>query len=185
MSKLMLSTCLSAILLGGCATNSPNPEFVRTVTFSSMQTFDYKHSLISGMDFRESEKMLLENLSEATLVRALKERGFEQAAKNPDFLVVVKWKKKVSTYPDLFDSIDGPLETLNRRESPRVRFASRLHLTVEVYDADTDVLFWRKDLPNIFDAVQFTEERIVDSLQRAVKNFPERIEKDPNLPDIE
>jgi hypothetical protein len=185
MNKLIPWACLSMILLSGCATKSPNAEFVRTVTFSSMQTFDYKHSLISGMDFRESEEMLLEDLSEVTLVRAFKERGFEQVAENPDFLVVVKWKKNVSSNPDLFDSIDGPLETLNRRESPSVRFASRLHLTVEVYDADTDVLFWQKDLPNIFDAVQFTEERIVDSLERAVQNFPERIEKDPNLPDIE
>lgn len=183
--KPFIWICLSATLLGGCATNSQNAEFVRTVTFSSMQTFDYKHSLVSGMDFRESEEMLLEDLSEAELVQAFEARGFEQVAKDPDFQVVAKWKKSVSSSPNLFDPIDGPLKTLHRREPDSTRFATRVHLTVEVYQADTNVLFWRKDLPNLFDAIQFTEDRVVESLQRAVKNFPNRIEKDPSLPDIE
>jgi len=46
-------------------------------------------------------------------------------------------------------------------------------------------MFWRKDLPNIFDAVQFTEERVVESLKRAIDNFPERVENDPSLPNID
>ncbi|MFP4157366.1 MAG: hypothetical protein ACLFU4_07085 [Opitutales bacterium] len=185
MMNLLRLTCLATILLSGCATNNPNAEFVRTVTFSSMQTFDFKHSLLSGMDFRESEKMLLEGLSEGTLVQAFQARGFERTGENPDFHVVAKWEKSVSTAVDLFDPIDGPLETLHRRESRSAPFASRLHLTVEVYDAKSDVLFWRKDLSNLFEAVQLTEARVVDSLERAVKNFPERVEKDPSLPDIE
>jgi len=160
-------------------------EFVRTITFSSLQTFDYKHTLVTGMDFRESEEMLLEELSEQALERAFTGRGFEQVPGAPDFYVVAKWRKAVSNTPDIFDSIDGPTESLDRRDNPSFQFASRLHLTVEAYTAADDKLFWRKDLPNIFDAVQFTEERIVASLERAVKNFPERVEKDPDLPDIQ
>ena len=83
------------------------------------------------------------------------------------------------------DPILPPVEALNDRDNPSYRFASRLHLTVEIYESSTRNLFWRKDLPNIFDAVQLTEERVVESLRRAVENFPHRIEKDPNLPDIE
>ncbi len=181
----LLTVILSIALLAGCATNQPHSEFVRTVTFSSLQTFNYKHTLISGMDFRSSEEMLLEDLSEQTLVEAFKERGFQQIAENADFYVVAKWKKAVSSYPDMFDSVDGPVESMQRRDNPSYRFASRLHLTVEVYESSTRNLFWRKELPNIFDAVQLTEERVAESLRRAVENFPQRVEKDPNLPDIE
>lgn len=174
-----------SILFAGCVSNSPNAEFVNTITFSSLQTFSYKHTLVTGMDFRDSEERFLEDISEQTLVEELKARGFEQVDADSDFYLVTKWKKAVSSYPGAFDSIDGPFDSLNRRDNPSYRFASRLHLTVEVYESSTQNLFWRKDLPNIFDAVQFTEERVIDSLQRAIKNFPERVEKDPSLPDIE
>lgn len=91
----------------------------------------------------------------------------------------------MSSYPDAFDHIDGPLDSIGRRDNPSYRFASRIHLFVEVYETSSGDLFWRKELPNIFDAVQLSEERVVESLKRAVKNFPERVAKDPNLPDIE
>lgn len=169
----------------GCATKGPNSEFVRTVTFSALQTFDYKRSLISGMEFRDSEKMLLRDLSEQVTIDLFQQRGFERDQENPDFFVVVKWRKAVSSQPDLFDSIDGPLETMNRRESPGLQFASRYHLIVEAYETENEQVFWRKELPNIFDAIQLTEERVTDSLSRALENFPQRVEKDPSLPDLE
>ncbi len=183
--KMLLPFCLTLLVVTGCATKSPHSEFVRTTTFSSLQTFDYKHSFVSGMDFRESERMTLEELSERTLIEAFTEKGFERTAKEPDFYLVARWRKSVSSQPDLFDPIDGPLETLNRRDHPNMRFASRIHLTVEAYERVGDALFWRKELPNLFDATQFTEERIVMSLRRAVANFPLRVEKDPDLLDIQ
>ena len=175
----------SVLFLGGCATTSTNSEFVNTITFSSLETFNYKHTLVTGMDFRKSEELFLEEVSEEVLVAEFKARGFEEVESGGDFFAVAKWKKAVSSYPDMFDSIDGPFDSMNRRDNPSYRFASRIHLTVEVYESSTGTLFWRKDLPNIFDAVQFTEERVVESLRRAVGNFPERVKKDPNLPDIE
>jgi hypothetical protein len=157
---------------------------VQSITFSSLQTFGFKHTLISGMDFRESEELLLEELSEAGVVAGLRERGFQEAGEDADFFAVVKWKKAVSSYPGAFQSIDGVSESLNRRDDPSYRFASRIHLTVEFYESSTGQLFWKKDLPNIFDAIQLTEERVIDSLDRAMKDFPRRVERDPNLPDI-
>lgn len=183
--KKLIPGVFSLVFLFGCATTSDHSEFVRTVTFSSFQSFDYKHTLVTGMDFRESEEMMLEELSETSLKQLFEARGFSQVSEAPDFYVVAKWQKAVSSYPDIFDQIDGPLESIDRRDNPSLRFASRLHLTVEAYEAKSDALFWRKELPNIFDATQFTQERIVASLERAVKNFPERVEKDPSLPDIE
>lgn len=176
---------LLTLLFTGCASTDSRSEFFNTITFSTLETFSYKHTLISGMDFRDSEELFLEELSEQTLVSAMKTRGFEQVdGQESDFYIVTKWRKAVSSYPDMFDHIDSPMDSMNRRDNPSYRFASRLHLIVEVYEASTGNLFWRKDLPNIFDAVQFTEERVVDSLRRAIKNFPERVEKDPSLPDI-
>lgn len=173
------------LMFTACVSNSPHSEFVKTITFSSLDSFSYKHTMVTGMDFRESEKLFLEEMSEATLSSELVARGFEQVAGEGDFFVVTKWRKAVSSYPDAFDHVDGFHDSLNRRDHPSYRFAARLHLIVEVYESSTGALFWRKDLPNIFDAVQFTEERVAESLKRAIQNFPERVEKDPNLPDIE
>lgn len=176
---------LALILLGGCATPTSNSEFVKTINFSSLETFNYKHSLISGMEFRESEEMLLEELSELTIISELQARGFELSEDNADFFAVVKWRKAVSSYPGRFDNIDGFQDSLNRRNNPTNKFGSRMHLILEIYESSTGNLFWSNDLPNIFDTIQITEGRIVDSLRRSIKNFPDRIEKDPNLPDIE
>lgn len=184
MKSASLLIVLSA-LLAGCVSNSSHSEFEKTITFSSLQTFSYENTLISGMDFRESEEQLLEDTSEATLSSELTSRGFEKVATDGDFYVVAKWKKAVSSYPNAFDHIDGARDSLERRDNPGYRFASRLHLTVEVFESSSGKLFWRKDLPNIFDAVQFTEERVVESLKHAIENFPDRVEKDPDLPDIE
>lgn len=176
---------LGLLFLVGCATKGPYSEFVRTTTFSSLQTFDYRHSFIAGMDFRESEQMMLEELSREVMLAAFSEKGFQRVSEEPDFYVVVRWRKSLTTQPDIFDSIDGPRQSLERMDRPGLGFAARVHLTVEVYEREGDALFWRKELPNVFEATQFTEDRIVASLQRAVVNFPNRVERDPELMDIE
>jgi len=137
------------------------------------------------MDFNKWEQRLLEERSKSILSAELRARGFEETAADSDFFVVTKWKKELSSFTDIHDPIDEPLDAMRDRYEPDFRFASRLHLTVEIYQSSSGNLFWRKELPNVFDALQFTEERISDSLMRAIENFPERVEKDPNLPDIE
>ncbi|MGZ0655221.1 hypothetical protein ACWPKO_13595 [Coraliomargarita sp. W4R53] len=185
-SSLLLLPILALLTaLSGCMSTPQNAEFAKTVNFSSLDTFSFKHTLVTGMDFRSSEEFLLEELSEQTIVSELEARGFEQTDSDSDFFAVVKWKKSVSSYADPFDHIDPYSEVVARRDDPSKRFAARLHLTLEIYESSTRNLFWRKDLPNIFDALQLTEERVVDSLRLAVKNFPQHIEKDPNLPNIE
>lgn len=181
-----LPLCLVIGLFAGCATPQPHSEFVKTVNFSSLDTFSYKHTMVTGMEFRDSEKRLLETLSEATISSELQALGFEAVGDRAeaDFFAVVKWKKAVSSSVNAFQHIDPYREVMARRETA-TQFASRIHLTLEIYETESGNLFWRKDLPNIFDALQLTEERVVDSLKRAIKNFPEHIEKDPNLPNIE
>jgi len=180
---ILMLTLLS--FFSGCVSAPPNAEFVKTVNFSSLDTFTYKHTLISGMEFRDSEEMLLEALSEQTVVSELEAKGFAPADSEANFFAVVKWKKAVSSYANPFDHIDPYTEVRARGDNPATRFASRLHLTLEIYESGTGNLFWSKDLPNIFNALQLTEERVVDSLKLAIKNFPQHIEKDPNLPNIE
>ena len=172
-------TCFTA-----CLSSPPYGEFVKTINFSSLDTFSYKHTLTTGMNFRKSDKLLLEEFSEQVIVGQLEGRGFEPSVSDADFFVVVKWKKLVSTYASPFDHIDPYNEVIARRDDPSSRFASRLHLTLEIYESSTRNLFWRNELPNIFDALQLSEERVTESLKLAIKEFPRHIVKDPSLPSI-
>jgi hypothetical protein len=137
------------------------------------------------MDFRKSEESLLEDLSEEVVIAKLESLGFEAVEDGADFFVVIKWRKALSSYVDPFDYIDPYSEVQVRRNDPSRRYATRLHLIVEIYESSTQNLFWRKELPHVFDALQLTEERIVNSVNLALENFPEHIEKDPSLPSIQ
>lgn len=177
---LSILTCLTA-----CVSTSPYSEFVKTIKFSSLNSFSFKHTLITGMDFREAEELLLEELSRETIVDELQSRGFELEPADADFFAVVKWKKIVSIYANPSDHIDPYNMVIARRDDLSSRFASRLNLTLEIYESSTRNLFWRNELPNIFDALQLTEKRVTDSLKLAIENFPKHIVKDPNLPNLE
>ena len=173
-------TCFTA-----CLSTPPYGEFVKTINFTSLDTFSYKHTLTTGMNFRKSDELLLEELSKQIIVEELQLRGFEPDLADADFFAVVKWKKSASIYANPFDHIDPYNKVIDRRDDPASRFASRLHLTLEIYESSTRNLFWRNELPNIFDALQLTEERVTNSLKLAIKNFPQHIVKDPNLPSIQ
>jgi hypothetical protein len=137
------------------------------------------------MDFLESEEILLENLSEDVVTSELLARGFEPVESEADFSVVVRWKKAVSSYPNPFNHIDGYRSASSRRDDPAYRFNSRIHLTIEIFETSTGILFFRNELPNIFDSIQLTEERIIRSLKRGLTDFRHCKEKDSNLPNIE
>ena len=185
LSTPLLLTFASLTCFTACLSTPPYGEFVKTINFSSLDTFSYKHTLTTGMNFRKSDELLLEEFSEKVIVSQLEGRGFQStAAADADFFVVVKWKKLVSTYANPFDHIDPYNEAIARRDDPSSRFASRLHLTLEIYESSTRNLFWRNELPNIFDALQLSEERVTESLKLAIKDFPQHIVKDPNLPSI-
>jgi hypothetical protein len=81
--------------------------------------------------------------------------------------------------------VDGPAAVMNRRSEGTSVGAVRFTVIVELYDAVTNDVFWRAEMPDVFDAIQFSESRVSESLLRAIQNFPKRIEKDPNLPNIE
>ena len=57
----------------------------------------------------------LKALSDQVLTEELTTRGFEAVKSNADFHVVAKWHKQLSSYAGLFDSVDGPTSTMNRR----------------------------------------------------------------------
>lgn len=175
------------VLLSGCATfeSSRTPgKFVRSTDFSPLDTVSYKHTLISGMSSRHSQESVLQDLSPKVLTEELLARGFEAIESDGDFYVVVKWRKDLSASAGMFDPVDGPTATMARRASAPSTAAVRFTLIVELYASADNELFWRAELPNIFEAIQFSEARVSESLRRAIQNFPERIEKDPTLPNI-
>ena len=185
LTAFLLLTLAISTFFTACVNTSPYSEFIKTVKFSSLDTFSFKQTLITGMDFRESEELLLEELSRQIIVEELQLRGFKSDPADADFFVVVKWKKSVSIYANPYDHIDPYNKVIDRLDDPTSRFASRLHLTLEIYENSTRNLFWRNELPNIFDALQLTEKRVTNSLKLAIKNFPQYIVKDPNLPSIQ
>ena len=185
---LTVIVLLSAGFLTGCATLKPTRtpgDFVRSIHFSPLNSFSYDRTVVSGMNYRNVEEAALNTLSEQVLKKELRARGFEAIESNGDFYVVVKWHKQISSYAGLFDSVEGPTSTMHRRYDGNSSTAVRVSLTVEIYNTTTNEIFWRAELPNIFDAIQFSEARVAQSLSRAIQQFPERIEKDPNLPNIE
>lgn len=187
-SRTLLGYLLCAVVLTGCATfetSGPAGDFVRSTNFSQLDTFSYKHTMVTGMAFRGSQEFAIKELSQQVLTEELTTRGFEAVESGGDFYVVAKWRKELSSHAGLFDSVDGPTATMNRRNHDMPSAAVRFTLVVELYETATSELFWRAELPNIFDAIQYSEERVSLSLRRAIQNFPDHIEKDPNLPNIE
>jgi hypothetical protein len=185
---LTVIVLLSAGFLTGCATLKPTRtpgDFVRSIHFSPLNSFSYDRTVVSGMNYRNVEEAALITLSEQVLKKELRARGFQAIESNGDFYVVVKWHKQISSYAGLFDSVEGPTSTMHRRYDGNSSTAVRVSLTVEIYDTATNEIFWRAELPNVFDAIQYSEARVAQSLSRAIQQFPERIEKDPNLPNIE
>ena len=187
-SRFFIVSLLGVIALSGCATFEPSRsagDFVRSTNFSPLDTFSYKETLLSGTPLRDYQEAGLLEISEQVLSDELSARGFEAVESGADFYVVTKWRKAIGSYAGLFDSVDGPSATMNRNSYSASKTAVRFTLTVELYEAESGELFWRAELPNIFDAIQYTEARVEQSLVRAIQNFPQRVEKDPNLPNLE
>ena len=182
-----LAVLLCAALLSGCAGIEPHSsgEFVKSVYFSPLDTFRYERSETGGMQWRDSERSLTEALSERVLSEELAARGFTQVDQSADFYVLAKWQKRLSTHSGFFDHIDGASARITDSRDPDYRPVVRYNLVVEIYQTASDTLFWRADLPNLFDATQYTEDRVVASLRRAIRDFPPRVEKDLSLPNFQ
>lgn len=173
------------LILAGCVNSSPHREFVKTVTFSSLQTFHYEHTLIVGANWKGTDRILLEKVSGKAVRDVLQSKGFEDSSNEGDFFVVVKWRKALGPTPTIANHVDGPSEFFRNRDGPGKGFASRVSLSVEVYETDGEEAFWISDKPYVFDAIQLSESRAEDSIKAALANFPDRIERDPSLPNIE
>lgn len=172
------------LLLCACESRLPdNSGFVRTVNFSELQTYRYKHTLTTGLEWREADRLLLEELSPRVLAEALVGRGFEAVESGEDILAVVKWRKSASAYRSPFDAVDGPIAELVRRDGTP-GFSTRISLVVELYEEPEGELFWEKELRNAFDAIRLTGDRIERTLQKSIETFPGRVERDPGLPSI-
>ena len=179
---LILVFCFSS-----CANNHPFSEFVKTINFSNLGYFTVDKTLLTGLDFTKSDQVILERLSEEIITYKLSSLGFVPASStiDADFYVIITWKKALSFYSNPTDHIDPYAQVLARKDDRVGRFTPRLNLLLEIYSNSNNEIFWRKELPNIFDAPELTENRVKDSLKRAIKGFPARVIKDPNLPTIQ
>lgn len=176
--------CVMLTLLSGCFSSSKYSEFQQTFNFASLDHYAVREVTVTGFHLKEGENAILESLSKDTVAVEMGARGFS-SAEPADFYWVLNWHKASTFNPSALDSINGFRTELNDRNDPAQHIATRWKLTLEAYLPDQESPFWIKELPNIFDAIEFTEWRIVASIERGLKNFPQRVAKDPNLPDIE
>lgn len=148
---------LSAVFVTGCETfesQGPTGKFVQTVDVAALKTFSYKHTLLSGMAKNvNSRAMVYEELSPQVLTAGLVERGFDSVATGGDFYVVTKWRQETN---------------LNAAE------VVRYSLIVELYETATNKVFWRSEQPYAFNAIQYSEQRITQTLQQGIQGFPSR-----------
>ena len=83
--------------------------------------------------------MVMKQLSENVLTQELSQRGDASAGQEADFYIVSKWRKEINLSAD-----------------EAVRFS----LIVELYDAANKFLFWRAELPYIFNALLWSDARV-------------------------
>ena len=153
--RLSFVLLLSSVFFAGCAsleTSVPNGSFVRDVDFPALETFSYEHTIVTGMVSRQSsQEMVMKELSEKVLHEELTGRGFGSVAEGGDFYVVTKWRKEI-----------------NASAAEMVRFS----LILELYESTTQKVFWRAELPYAFNAMQWSEQRVSDTLRQAIEGFP-------------
>lgn len=181
--------CLLLItsFFAGCVLPSSEPvgDFVTSIDFTPLNTFSYKHTLVSGANVRESERMFMRSLSKEVLTEEMIARDFALEPAGSDFYVVTKWRKSSSSDSNMSGVFGGGYNGGSYNEVPTTRMPTLYTVIVEVYKSGTDQLFWRAELPNIFDRMQFSEVSIRAALERAIEGFPNRVPKDPDLPNIQ
>lgn len=166
--RIPFALMLCAVLFAGCAsfeTSNYSGDFVRPIDVSSLDTFSYKHTLISGMVIRNSsQEIVMQELSKKVLTRELSARGYQAVNEGGDFYVVSKWRKEI-----------------NASAAQAVRFS----LIVELFDTATNKVFWSAELPYIFNAMQWSEERVDQTLSLAIQDFPARLGTGSQLPNVQ
>lgn len=189
--SLIYRFCLPALLtflsliFSGCISTEKYSEFQYTINFAQLDTYQIRDVVIDGFHMKESENADLEKWSHQALRQGMAARDFAEAQDTPDFVWVIHWNKSSTFNPGPLESINGLRTELNSRDDPSHHFATRWHLTLQAYLPGEEFPFWEKELPNIFDALELNEWRTVASIERGLTNFPQRVEKDPNLPSIE
>jgi len=152
-------------LLSGCASFESTTligGFVKPTDMSSLDSFRYEHTMVSGtVGLRSTQAMVIKKLSENVLTEELSQRGYASAGQEADFYIVSKWRKEI-----------------NLSAAEAVRFS----LIVELYDAANKSLFWRAELPYIFNALQWSDARVSQTLRLAIQNFPYHTPKVSELP---
>lgn len=183
--KVVLPLISLLILLTGCQTKEKHKEFVKTITFSNLETFNYAGIVFEGLELEGDDEKQLTGTSKRVVLTKLAERGFEPTNADGDFTVVVVWRKVVSAGYDKFDSVHELNDFAAHRDSIGHRISILYDLSIEMFQPSTGYRFWEKKLSKVFKVLELSEYRIEEAITLAIENFPTRVEKDSNLPDIQ
>ena len=155
---------------------------------SSLGTFEYRYTQISENDFSDRQKSILRELSGPVITKALIERGFIPSEGNADFYVLTQQEKEfdldygTNDSSRNYDEDSGEYRDDSVDEQP---FGSPISLQVEIYESTSDALFWRWYEPIALEEIFFSELRVEQAMLRAIRDFPNRADLNPSLPNIE
>ena len=102
-----------------------------------------------------------------------------------DFTVIVVWRKAVNARYDKFESISDANDFNMHRDSILHRISTQYDLSLEMFQPSTGYRFWERRVPRAFEALEISDYLIRETIISALKNFPTKADKDPNLPDLE
>lgn len=193
MNPLHLSLALVALLIAGCATqsNAPHAEFVRSVDFTH---FDIAKVTVSAAEdpsnvLSEVAWEAVNTSTDAAIRQALTDKGFELVTETDaqnDLRVSANWRARqvessTATPPLLQLNPSDPDRPL---QPPQPSARGGFQLVIEIADAYSGNVFWRSVTPARSALFAPTAESAASNALKLMKPFPNRVEKDPDLPHI-
>jgi len=165
-----------------CATTPPAPtyeEFVRTVNFTPFDTYAIEEVAMRAETFQWMEAGAAEKATRAALQAAFVERGFERAGGEADLLCRATWRKTRRREPSGAAPPDAENDAASGGDPGQRVFV----VTVEIADAESGKTFWRSRERLVGEA-RADAEGIRRAVRKAMRDFPDRVEKDPDLPNL-
>jgi hypothetical protein len=183
---------LTSLMFAGCATPSaPFAEFVRSVDFthfdSATITIDPAEDLAKVLTPSAHESVL--TATATSIQEALEEKGFVLASDGEapaDLLITAYWQEVRNEWDHAALPIVEPNPSDPDRPAmpklPAVR--SGFQLVIEIADNRSGNVFWRAITAPAASLFEPNASNAEATVLKLMANFPQRVEKDPNLPHI-
>ncbi len=193
MRLLTIILLLASLLASGCATrpSTPYAEFVRSVDFTHFDTVRIA-PLAAGDLAAVINTTRIEAILEATttaIQRALEDKDFAVLPAdniNSDLVVSAYWQELINEPVRAALAIVEPNPSDPDRPTMPPMPAARggFQLVIEIAESRSGNVFWRATSAPAAALLAPTQTTAEAAALHLMANFPQRVEKDPNLPHI-